>query len=109
VVGSIALFLGVLTGCAALSLIPIVRGAIGLVHLPMALFLSHPHGGWEFSAFCAIARRVQARRGAGAFTRPVRSAGVVAVPARAVRPLGERAKTVDVASFGRRLERCRHR
>jgi putative oxidoreductase len=62
VVGSIALVLGVLTGCAALSLIPIVRGAIVLVHLPMALFLSNPHGGWEFSAFCAIALRGQARR-----------------------------------------------
>jgi putative oxidoreductase len=113
VVSSIVLVLGVLTGCAALSLIPIVRGAIVLVHLPMALFLSNPHGGWEFLAFCAIALLGQALRGAAAFTWPVPSAGVMArrapVSARPVRAFGERVKAVDVATFDRRLERCRHR
>jgi putative oxidoreductase len=81
VVGSIALFLGVLTGGAARSLIPILLGAIVLVHLPMAFFVSNPHGGWEFSAFGAITLVGQAGRRDGGFTRPARSAGVEALRA----------------------------
>jgi putative oxidoreductase len=61
---------------AALSLIPILLGAIGLVHLPMAFFFSNPHGGWEFRAPWAIALAGQARLDDGAFALPVRFAGV---------------------------------
>jgi uncharacterized membrane protein YphA (DoxX/SURF4 family) len=106
VVGSIALFLGVLTGCAALSLIPILLGAIAPVHLPMAFFLSNPHGGWEFSAFAAVALVDRALRSNGALTQPVRPAGVAALRALLRRAS---AKRVDVAAFGRRLKRCRYR
>jgi putative oxidoreductase len=47
VVGRIALFPGVLTGSVARSLVPILLGAIVLVHLLMAFFLSNPHAGWN--------------------------------------------------------------
>jgi putative oxidoreductase len=113
VVGRIALFLGVLTGSVARSLVPILLGAIVVVHLLMAFFLSNPHAGWEFSALGAIALVGQALRGEGAFVRRVRPAGVDArrapVQVGAARTFGERAKGVDVAPFGRRLKRCRHR
>ena len=73
-VGSIALFLGVMTGWAALSLIPILRGAIALVHLPVAFSFGNPHGGWGFPAFWGIARVAQMRLGNRAFALPVRFA-----------------------------------
>jgi putative oxidoreductase len=61
---------------AALSLRPILLGAMVPVHLPMAFFLSHPHSGWEFRVPWTIARADQTRLGDGAFALPVRSARV---------------------------------
>ena len=62
-----ALILGVYTRLAALVGIPVLLGAIFLVHAPLGFFFSNPGGGWEFPAFWAITCLVQALLGDGSY------------------------------------------
>jgi putative oxidoreductase len=63
----IALILGVYARLAALAGIPVLLGAIFLVHAPLGFFFSNPGGGWEFPAFWAITCLVQALLGDGSY------------------------------------------
>jgi putative oxidoreductase len=67
VVGGTALILGLYTRIVALSLIPILLGAIVSVHASAGFFFNNPNGGWEFPAVWAVALMVQALIGDGAF------------------------------------------
>lgn len=62
----IALILGVGVRVVALATLPILLGAIALVHGPNGWLFSNANGGWEFPAFWAAALVVQALLGAGA-------------------------------------------
>ncbi|MBD2748561.1 DoxX family protein [Microvirga sp. BT688] len=64
--GGIALILGLFTRWASLVLIPILVGAIVLVHGKAGFFFSNPNGGWEFLAFWIAALAAQALLGDGA-------------------------------------------
>ncbi len=66
-VAGVALILGVGVRVAALATLPILLGAIILVHGPNGWLFSAPGGGWEFPAFWAAALIVQALLGEGAF------------------------------------------
>lgn len=66
-VGGIALILGFFTRWVSLALIPILLGAIVLVHGKAGFFFSNPNGGWEFIAFWIAALVAQALLGNGAF------------------------------------------
>jgi putative oxidoreductase len=66
VIGGVALLLGVYTRAVALSLTPILLGAIATVHGPAGFFFTAENGGWEFPAFWALALVVQALLGGGA-------------------------------------------
>lgn len=67
VFGGTALILGLYTRIVALSLIPILLGAIISVHAAAGFFFNNPNGGWEFPAVWAVALIVQALIGDGAF------------------------------------------
>ncbi len=67
VLGGAALILGLWTRVVALLLIPILIGAIVLVHGSAGFFFSAPRGGWEYPAFWAVALLVQSLLGDGAF------------------------------------------
>lgn len=66
VIGGVALILGVFTRWVALALIPVLLGAIVLVHGPAGFFFTNANGGWEYPAFWAVALAVQALLGDGA-------------------------------------------
>ncbi len=79
----VALILGLWTRIAALVCIPILLGAIVLVHGSAGFFFSNPNGGWEYPAFWIVALITQALLGDGAYAlRPSASA---TTPALAVR------------------------
>lgn len=63
----IALILGLGVRPVALATLPILLGAIVLVHGPNGWLFSNENGGWEFPAFWAAALVVQALLGAGAY------------------------------------------
>jgi putative oxidoreductase len=63
----IALILGVGVRYAALATLPILLGAIFLVHGSNGWLFSAEGGGWEFPAFWAAALVVQALLGEGAY------------------------------------------
>lgn len=65
--GGVALILGVWTRLVSLALIPILLGAIVLVHGKAGFFFMNPNGGWEFIAFWIVALVTQALIGDGAF------------------------------------------
>jgi putative oxidoreductase len=73
----IALILGVGVRAVALATLPILVGAIALVHGANGWLFSNENGGWEFPAFWAAALVVQALLGAGAYALrlPLGSAG----------------------------------
>ena len=75
--GGLLLLSGVFTRWVALSLIPIMLGALS-VHLHNGWVFSAPNGGWEYPAFLTVALIVQALLGPGAFAlgKNIRSAGV---------------------------------
>jgi putative oxidoreductase len=54
VVGGLALILGVWPRIVALGLIPILLGAIALVHGPAGFWFTNPNGGWEYPALWII-------------------------------------------------------
>ncbi len=66
-VAGIALILGVGVRYAALATLPILLGAIFLVHGANGWLFSAEGGGWEFPAFWAAALVVQALLGEGAY------------------------------------------
>jgi putative oxidoreductase len=66
-VGGLALILGFYTRWVSLALIPILLGAIVLVHGKAGFFFSNPNGGWEFLAFWIAALAAQALLGNGTF------------------------------------------
>jgi putative oxidoreductase len=63
--GGAALILGVYTRLAALVLIPVLLGAIVLVHWDAGFFFNNPKGGWEYPAVWAVALLVLALLGDG--------------------------------------------
>ena len=65
--GGIALVLGVFTRVVSLALIPVLLGAIVMVHGKAGFFFQNPNGGWEFIAFWIVALVTQALIGEGAF------------------------------------------
>lgn len=66
VIGGGALILGVYTRWVSLALIPVLLGAIVLVHGAAGFFFTNANGGWEYPAFWAVALAVQALLGNGA-------------------------------------------
>jgi putative oxidoreductase len=65
--GGIALILGVYTRWVSLALVPVLLGAIVLVHGQYGFFFMNAGGGWEFPAFWAVTLVVQALLGDGAY------------------------------------------
>jgi len=65
--GGVALILGVWTRLVSLALIPILVGAIALVHGKSGFFFMNAGGGWEFIGFWIVALVTQALIGEGAF------------------------------------------
>lgn len=80
----IALILGVGVRVVALATLPILLGAIALVHGANGWLFSNENGGWEFPAFWAAALVVQALLGAGAYAVRI--------------PLGDKARTPSLAA-----------
>lgn len=66
-IAGLALILGVGVRWAALATLPILLGAILLVHAPNGWLFTNQGGGWEFPAFWAAALVVQALLGEGAY------------------------------------------
>ena len=64
--GGVALILGLWTRAVSLALIPILVGAIVMVHGKAGFFFTNA-GGWEFIAFWIVALVAQALIGEGAF------------------------------------------
>lgn len=63
----IALLIGFYSRWAALSLLPIMAGALG-VHLPNGWVFSVPNGGWEYPAFLIVGLVCLIIGGSGKFT-----------------------------------------
>ena len=86
-IGGILLVAGIQTRVVAVALVPVLIGAIVLVHGANGWLYTNENGGWEYSAFLVMASFAQALLGDGACS------------ARAV--LGHRAQRARVASAGR--------
>ena len=67
VIGGVALILGLWTRIAAIVLVPVLLGAILMVHGGAGFFFTNANGGWEYPAFWTIALVVQALLGDGAY------------------------------------------
>ena len=80
IVGGIALILGVQTRVVSLAMVPVLLGAIVLVHGANGFWFTASGGGWEFPAFWAAALLVQALLGDGAHALRI---GALASPASA--------------------------
>ncbi|WP_445680512.1 DoxX family protein [Radicibacter daui] len=65
-VAAVSLLLGIWTRIGALIGVPILLGAIVMVHGAAGFFFNNPNGGWEYPAFWAVALIVQALLGDGA-------------------------------------------
>ncbi|UUX48856.1 DoxX family protein [Nisaea acidiphila] len=65
--GGAALIAGFATRLVSIATLPILLGAIFLVHGANGWLYSNPNGGWEFPAFWAVALIVQALLGDGAY------------------------------------------
>lgn len=70
--GGLALILGLWTRAIALALVPILIGAIVLVHGANGFWFMNQGGGWEFPAFWAVALVAQSLLGAGALAVSVK-------------------------------------
>jgi putative oxidoreductase len=66
-VGGLMLVFGVFTRAVAIAVIPVLLGAIVMVHGANGFFFSNPKGGWEFPAFWALALLVLALLGDGKY------------------------------------------
>jgi putative oxidoreductase len=67
-IGGACLFLGIVTRCVALLLIPLILGTIVTVHGKNGWVSTNKGGGWEYPAFWAAALFVQFLVGDGAWT-----------------------------------------
>lgn len=65
--GGIALIAGFATRLVSIATLPILLGAVFLVHGANGWLYTNPNGGWEFPAFWAAALVVQALLGDGAY------------------------------------------
>lgn len=65
--GGAALIAGFATRLVSIATLPILLGAIFLVHGANGWLYSNPNGGWEFPAFWAVTLIVQALLGDGAY------------------------------------------
>lgn len=68
VLGGLALVLGIWPRAIAITLIPILLGAIFTVHGPAGFFFTNANGGWEFPALWIIGLVGVALIGDGAYT-----------------------------------------
>jgi putative oxidoreductase len=66
-VGGLMLVFGVFTRAVAIAVIPVLLGAIVMVHGANGFFFSNPKGGWEFPAFWALALLILALLGDGKY------------------------------------------
>ena len=64
----VLLIIGWLVRLASLVCLPVLVGAIVLVHGENGFFFSNPNGGWEYPAFWVVALLAQSTFGAGAFS-----------------------------------------
>lgn len=69
--GGLLILAGVLSRVVNLALIPVLLGALFLVHWQAGWLFSNAGGGWEYPAFLAIASLASALIGPGAFTLPL--------------------------------------
>lgn len=67
VLAGVALVLGFRTRIAALALVPVLLGAVVMVHGAAGFWFNSKGGGWEFPVFWAVALVVQALIGDGAY------------------------------------------
>lgn len=65
ILAGISLVLGIYTRWVALAAIPILLGAIVMVHGAAGFFFNNSQGGWEYPAFWSVALVVQALLGDG--------------------------------------------
>lgn len=79
-VAGLALVLGVGTRWAALTLVPVMLGALA-VHWPNGWSFTAPEGGWEYVAFLIAALVTQAALGDGALSLGARLRGANRAPA----------------------------
>ncbi len=68
IAGGLALVAGVGTRLVALALVPVLIGALVLVHAGNGWLFSNPGGGWEFPLYWAMTLLVLALLGDGAFS-----------------------------------------
>ena len=83
-VGGVLLILGVHTRWVALSLTPVLAGAIIWVHAANGWVFTAPNGGWEYPAFLLVASLLQALLGDGSYSLsrrvhqgPIASSGTI--------------------------------
>jgi putative oxidoreductase len=77
ILGGLALILGVWPRIAALTVIPVLLGAIATVHGPAGFWFNNENGGWEYPAFWIVGLIALALIGDGPFAlrrTPVRGA-----------------------------------
>jgi putative oxidoreductase len=67
VLAGVALVLGYQTRIAALAIVPVLLGAVVMVHGAAGFWFTGPGGGWEFPMFWSVALVVQALIGDGAY------------------------------------------
>lgn len=67
IIGGVALILGLWTRIVAVVLMPVLLGAIAMVHGPAGFFFTNANGGWEYPAFWTVALLVQTLLGSGAY------------------------------------------
>ncbi|WP_420406109.1 DoxX family protein [Nisaea sp.] len=65
--GGAALIAGFATRLVSIATLPILLGAVFMVHGANGWLYSNPNGGWEFPAFWAVTLIVQALLGDGAY------------------------------------------
>ena len=68
--GGALLILGVYTRSVAVALVPVLLGAL-FVHSGNGWLYTNASGGWEYTAFLAVAAVVQALLGGGRYVLPV--------------------------------------
>ena len=73
--GGLLLIAGIGSRYVAAALIPVLIGAIALVHGDKGWVFSAPGGGWEYPAFLIAASLVQVRLGDGAYALARRPSG----------------------------------
>jgi len=67
-IGGLALIAGFATRYVSLALIPVLLGALFLVHASKGWLFTNEGGGWEYPAFLAAAALAQALLGDGAWS-----------------------------------------